>query len=271
MKSPILRLLAPALLLVSLPLAAPAALLVAGPVPASLVDEDEVPDKRDEIKDLIKTFEGHTKKKGKEDTEAVAVMDRMLQEFEESGPKDRESLVKALEKTFKLKRKDLEDDVKDNRVAFAAAVCLGKMAPESVDALAKAAKKGFKDDDALFRRVLISLGQTEHEDAVDPLMDLIDHKLPLIQGAAIESLGNFREQPQKMRKEAVNQILKVILPIKSTVDSDSEDTIARERYDVIGPPAITTLQNLTDEKIRNFVEWQQWWNKNKNKDWDDEG
>ena len=39
---------------------------------------------------------------------------------------------------------------------------------------------------------------------------------------------------------------------------------------MIGPPTITTLQKLTDQKLRDFEEWQQWWNKNKREDWDEE-
>jgi HEAT repeat protein len=234
-------------------------------------DEDEVEDKREAVKELISIFEKHTKKKGKEDAEALEVMDSLLQEFRQSGPKDRASIVKALDKTFGLKRKDNEDGTKEARLAFAAAVCLAEMAPESVGPLVKLSSgKAFKDNDELYRRVLISLGKTEHEDAVDALLDLVDHKLPLVQGAAIEALGNFREQDEKVRKEVVNQVLKAIMPIKAVVDSDSEDVVARERYDVVGPPAITTLQNLTDENIRDFVDWQQWWNKNKNRDWDAE-
>ncbi|MDF1798066.1 MAG: HEAT repeat domain-containing protein [Planctomycetota bacterium] len=239
--------------------------------PTPIVQDDEVEDKREVVKELIKTFEGHTKKKGKEDTEAIAVMDTLLQEFEESGPKDRASIVKSFEKTFGLKRKENEDGSQEARVATAAAICLAKMAPESVPVLAKLSSgKAFKDNEALYRRVLISLGKTEHEDAVDPLLDLVDHKRPVIQGAAIEALANFREQDQKVRKEVVNKVLKVVLPIKSITDQDSEDIVARERYDIVGPPAITTLQNLTDENLRDFVEWQQWWNKNKNRDWDEE-
>jgi hypothetical protein len=238
---------------------------------APVQDEDEVEDKREAVKELISTFEKHTKKKGKEDAEALEVMDTLLQEFRQSGPKDRVAIVKALDKTFGLKRKDNEDGTKEARLAFAAAVCMAEMAPESVGPLIKLSSgKAFKDNDELYRRVLISLGKTAHEDAVDALLDLVDHKLPLVQGAAIEALGNFREQDEKVRKEVVNQVLKAIMPIKAIVDSDSEDVVARERYDVVGPPAITTLQNLTDENIRDFVDWQQWWNKNKNRDWDEE-
>jgi hypothetical protein len=232
-------------------------------------EEDVVEDKRDVIKELIKEFEGHTKKKGKEDAEAVKVMDKLLAEFAESGPKDRASIVKALEKSLTLKRKDHKDGAKEARVAMAAAVCLGEMAPESVKPLISITSgKKLRGNNDLRRRAIISLGKTEDERAVKPLLSLMSDKMPIIQGAAIEALGQFRDQDQKVRKSIVEDLLKLIMPIKSTVDTDTNDTITREQYDVIGPPTITTMQRLTDQNMRDFVEWQQWWNKNKRKDWD---
>ena len=234
-------------------------------------DGDEIVDKRDEVKALIKKFEGHTKKKGKEDDQAVKVMDELLAEFAQSGPKDRASIVKALEKSLTLKRKDLKDGTKEARVAMAAAVCLGEMGPESVKPLIGiTGGKKLRGNPELLRRAILSLGKTEDERAVKPLMSLMSDKLPIFQGAAIESLGMFRGADQKVRKEIVQDLIKLIMPIKTIVDTDTNDTITREQYDVIGPPAITTLQRLTDQDMRDFTEWGQWWNKNKRKNWDEE-
>jgi len=238
---------------------------------AALEDEDEVPDKRDDIKYMRKTFEGHLTKKGKEDADAIAVLDMLLKEYEGCGPKDKADIVKSLQKGFGLKRKENRDGTAANTVAMASAVCLSKMAPESVKSLDKLCfDKKVTSDPAVHRQVILSLGKTEDESAVDTLLKLTSSKDAKIQGAAIESLGRFRAIDQKERKEVCERLIKIIMPIKSTVDSDSEDIIARERYDVIGPPTITTLQKLTDQKIRDFQEWQQWWNKNKRNDWDEE-
>lgn len=237
--------------------------------PAGTQDEEQIEDKREVVKQLIKTFEGHTKKKGAEDDEAVKVLDQLLSEFGASGPKDRASIVKALEKSLTLKRKDHEDGSKEARVALAAAVCLGEMGPESVKALIGATGgKKLRGNIDLLRRAILSLGKTEDERAIKPLLSLMSDKLPVIQGAAIEALGQFREADQKQRKAIVEDLIKLIMPIKSTVDTDTNDTITREQYDVIGPPTITTLQRLTDQNLRDFNEWQQWWNKNKRADWD---
>jgi hypothetical protein len=234
-------------------------------------DEEEVPDKRDDIKELCKKFEGHIKKKGKEDVDAIPVLDKLLQEFPGCGPKDRALIVKTLGKGFGLSRKENRDGTRENRVPIAAAVCLSKMAPESVKTLIKLCNdKKVQDDSDVRRRVILSLGKTEDESGVDTLLKLISAKEPKIQGAAIEALGQFGDVDQKVRKLVCEKLIKLILPIKSTVDSDADDQVTREQYDVIGPPTITTLQKLTGQNIRNFAEWNKWWNKNKRKDWDEE-
>ena len=87
--------LLPALLL----LAAPAPTLPLVPTPALvLTQDDEKPDKREEVKELLDTFSGHCKKRGAEDLEAIGVVDALLKEFPESGPKDRKAIVAGLGK-----------------------------------------------------------------------------------------------------------------------------------------------------------------------------
>ena len=47
--------------------------------------------------------------------------------------------------------------------------------------------------------------------------------------------------------------------------------MARERYNVIKAPMVTTMQALTGHDERDTSKWTRWWNKNKKRDWDDEG
>lgn len=253
-------------------LVAPSALApaVAAPLLVLVDDDEEKPDKREIVEQLIDEFEDHVKAKGKEDDAAVAVLDKLNQEFENSGPKDRSSIVKAIDKALYAKRKDISEDVPDIKLGMACAVVLGHMGPESTKPLTKAATgKKLERSQSLHRAAILSLGKTKDEDAIDPLLELAEHKNAYVQGAAIEGLGQFREADQKQRKEIVETLIKNIIPLKTAVDEDSSDILARERYDTIGPPTTTTLQNLTDQNIRDFNEWQSWWNNNKREDWDE--
>ena len=72
------------------------------------------------------------------------------------------------------------------------------------------------------------------------------------------------------RKSAFESLLKVLMAAKGDKDSDVNNAIARERYDVIAAPIITSLSKLSKHDERDPDKWQTWWNKNKRADWDAE-
>src|SRR5688572_18104246 len=113
-----------------------ASLIALSPLPAAaapaaaLVAQDPPADDREEVKAMLAELEKHASQRGKEDPAAIAVIDRMVPAFEESGPKDREAIVKALDKCFKEKRQEDETGARQNQLYLAAATALGEMAPE---------------------------------------------------------------------------------------------------------------------------------------------
>ncbi len=249
--------------------AAPAA---AGPAPTTppsgaAAQDDEPEDGREEIKELIDALGDHAKQRGKEDQEAVALIDQLLQEFPACGPKDRAAVVKALDKLFKEKRPE-QDGGRQNQLFLAAATALGEMAPESVDALVGwIDHKTHRRDLALQRVLILKAGGTKHEDAHKTIFKLLKHHEPQMQAAAAEALGYYAEADEKVRKDTFEGLLKLMMNVKGQKDSDPNDIIARERWDIISAPIITSLQALSGESIRDPQEWQRWWNKNKKSDW----
>lgn len=250
----------------------------AAPTPARLaattcaerpIQDGEKPDKREEIKELLSVLKGHAGKRGKEDQEAIEVIDTLNIEFENCGAKDRKDIVKGLSLCLKQKRQASKEGVFDNKLFIAAAVALGNMGPESAKPLISwIGHKTHRKDVPLQRWLILSLGQTQTKAAVEPLIDLLSHQKAGIQAAAAEALGGLQGLEQKKRKDVFNSILKVVTALKGRVDGDVNDTIARERYDVIKAPMITALQLLSGHDERNPDDWQRWWNKNKKKDWD---
>src|SRR5678816_1025229 len=94
-------------------------------------DPAPVPDKRPEVEELLVKFKAHTEKKGSEDRDAIAVIDKILPEFGKSGPKDKAAIVSALGKVFDLRRSDEKEGVPNNGLYVAAATALGTMGPDS--------------------------------------------------------------------------------------------------------------------------------------------
>lgn len=256
-----------ALLLAFSTLLAPTA---APPAPApALVRQDEVPDGRPEIKELLKTLSSHAKKRGKEDVQAIEVIDQLVQEFPQCGPKDRKAIVKALDKNFKEKRQET-DGVRDNKLYLASTRALGEMAPESVDVLLSwIGHKSHRKDIVLQTALIEELGQTRSPKAREPLIKMLDDEDPSIQAAVATALGEYEDAELKDRKENFEELLKLLMSVKGQKDSDLNDIIARQRWNVISAPIITSLQRLSGEGETDPDAWQRWWNKNKREDWDE--
>jgi HEAT repeat protein len=238
--------------------------------PTTLARQDEEkPDKRPEIKEMLDTLKGHAGKRGKQDQEAIQVIDTLNTEFENCGEKDRKSIVKGIAACLKQKRTESKEGIFDNKLYLAAAVSLGNMGPESAKPIIGwIDHKQHRKDLLLQRNLILSLGKTQAKEGIEPLLDLLSNKDAAVQGAAAEALGGYQSLDQKQRKDVFVSILKEITALKGQVDTDPTNTIARERYDVIKAPMITSLQVLSGHDERNPEAWQRWWNKNKKKDWD---
>lgn len=250
---------------------APAPALAApSPAPSlASVQDPPKPDERADVKEWIAKMLGHASKRGKEDQEAIAVIDQhLLKEFENFGPKDRASVVKALDKVLSEKRQEDADGVRQNSMFIAAAVALGRMGPESAPVLADwIGHKSHKKDIPLQRKLIESLGRTKVESERATLIKLITDDESQIQAAAIEALAQYSDAEQKHRKETFEAVLKHAMSLWGAKENDRNDPIARERFDAIAGPAITTLRALSGQDIAELNEWQRWWNKNKKEEW----
>jgi len=279
--TPILRTVLRSRLLPGLCAAAPAVLalglcagVAAHATPASsagteLHQDDPKPDKREAVKELCAKLKAHLKERGKEDREATAVLDLLLKEFPASGPKDRETIAKAIGDSLKEKRKPTAEGVRDNKLHLAAAIALGECGPECVEVLVQwVGHKEHRDDMQLQRELILSLGKSKDKSAVEPLTDLLVHHQATVQASSAEALVNFAHLPLADRKEIFKEVLDQITQIKGQLDTDPNDTTERERYDAVRAPMRSVLQVMSKQDFSEPSEWRSWWNNNKTKDWD---
>jgi len=251
------------------PLAGPP--VASAPAQAPLTVQEPPQDDRADVRELLGLLGQHAAARGKEDREATDVIDQLVQLFGDCGPKDRAAIVKGLDKCFREKRQEDENGVRENQLFIAAATALGEMGPESVPVLLSwIGHKSHRKDVALQRLLIQKVGKLHHEDALKPLLKLLDDHDPQIQGAACEALGYYEGVALDQRKVIFEELLKLVMEAKNAVDADPTDPIARQRYDVIAAPIITSLQRLSGHQEHDPQEWQRWWNKNKKEDWDKE-
>ncbi|MEZ5976222.1 MAG: HEAT repeat domain-containing protein [Planctomycetota bacterium] len=190
--------------------AASAPLVGSDLLPRVVQDEEdkpeELPDKREEVKNLLENLKNHAKARGTQDADAQGVIETLMKEFPQSGPKDRVSIVKGIGQIFKEKRKQAEDGTFDNTLYLAAAYALGEMGPESVAELTSwIGNKTHRSNLLLQEKLIQSLGKTKHPDAVKPLLDLLGNKDFAIEAAGAQALNNFGELEIKARKKVFEE------------------------------------------------------------------
>jgi hypothetical protein len=233
--------------------------------------QDPVVDKRPEVAELVGKLEALIVKKGAGDMDAIGVIDQLNQEFPQSGPKDKASIIKAIGKCFEQKRLEPgEDKAVDNKLNLAAATVLGHMGPESVKTLiAWIGHKNLKKDLAVQQRLIRSLGRTHDKDGIKTLVSKLEDKDSPIVSAAAEALGDFSGADLATRKTLFEALLKTLMSAKGAKDQNINDTTARDRYDVIAAALVTSLGKLSKHDEREPEKWQTWWNKNRTADWDE--
>ena len=238
--------------------------------PALALQEDTpLEDKREVVAELIAQLHEYAGERGKQDQEAIGVIEELAREFPGSGPRDRKAIVKALDKCFKEKRKEV-DGVPQNQLYLGAAAVLGAMGPESVEVLIGwIGHKTHRADVTLQRLLIRMLGRTQNEDGVRPLVKLLTHRDPLIQSAASSALGEYAGADQKLRKEIFSELIKLLMNVKGAKDSNPNDTVAEERWNVISAPVVSSLKVLSGHEEFRPEDWQRWYNKNKRADWDE--
>ncbi|MCA9001232.1 MAG: HEAT repeat domain-containing protein [Planctomycetes bacterium] len=237
-------------------------------------EENPIEDKREAVKNLLDDLKEQVKKRGEEDDAAVSTLEALMNEFPNSGPKDRASIVKGVADCFKQKRNYSDEDGYDNKLFLAAAVAMGKMGPESVKPLAKLiGDKKHRANLALQARIIQSLGQTKDKDAIKPLLDLLGHKDYQVEQAAAQALGYFTEMPEKVRKDIFEEVLKTLMSAYNNkeADTNNQQPEVHKRYDAVSSSLVTTLQALSGHEEGSPPAWQSWWNNNKREDWSELG
>jgi hypothetical protein len=248
-----------------------ACVLLAPPSAAHLAprqDPAPIVDERPELKTQLDTLATHLKARGEKDPEAIGVIDALVGEFTNSGPKDRAAVVKALGDCFDVKRtKELEEGIPDDRLYNAAAVALGTMGPESVKPLvALIGDKAHKKNLRLQQNLTLALGKTKSPDGIKTLLGLLKHKDAPMQAAGAEALANYHEMELDTRKAIFDELLKTLMD-QNAKKLNVTDQEAQERWNVISGPIMQTLQKLSGNAETDPDKWQRWWNDNKKKDW----
>ncbi len=247
-----------------------APVLPAQPKPGPAKPDPEVKAKLDEFKGLIRD------RKGAKDSEAIQIIDGVLVRFDKLHDKDKKAFAKAVYEPLKdsrIKRKAM-----DCKLFEAAVVALGKTGKEGSAYLKKAFedKKRFGDDEWLSLRatMLKNLGKTKDVKYVKFLTDeALRNIKDNLMAAAGEALGEFEDASLDLRKEICHDLIKKFVTIYENANAnlDTGSLLRKtweDRYKAVSDPWNNTLKKLTKQHLRTPSDWQRFYNKNKEKNWD---
>jgi hypothetical protein len=124
-----------------------------------------------------------------------------------------------------------------------------------------------RDDLALQKELILSLGRTRTKQARRELHELLTDHRPTFIAAAAKAMGNFTFEPSKVRKELFEDLLKALLQAQS--NAENSDSTAMDVWRAMRGPTIASMRALSGASVSSPSAWQHWWNKNKRRDWDE--
>lgn len=205
--------------------------------------------------------------KKKSDDQASAIIDGFSKDFSAQSDEDKKKIVAALEKSLNAKRVDGDDKLFEAVVwAFSNMAELGE----------KATVKSLKVPTVDKRRgvlaaALRSLATHKNPGDVQTMIDYLVHNEPIVVAGAAEGLGEFGDQPEKIRKQIVGELVKNYASYYSATTNaqaqNKEIALAKEKLATVEKPFLGSLNKLTGQEFKDATAAQKWFNDNKSKKW----
>lgn len=246
-----------------------------GAVPAPPKDTNAPKDGDKEIAKIIAEMKKLVETK--KDDDVVPKIDELVKKFETAGPKDKKSIADAIVKNLDAQRlpteapagrgpKEEAEQPKIFQVSIVALSAFKELGAERL--MAAYARDDYKKAKRFRGRILQMLGKTEQAGTVKFILDKLKDKDDIIVADSITALGNFTKAAEEVKKEIIDKLIKDFNSTQGQAADPStpQGKAAKDKYDLIAPAMIDTLQKLSNQSsMRDPREWEQWWQNNKKK------
>lgn len=231
---------------------------IAVPAAMAAADQKEVDAM---LAELAKAYEE------KNDDGVPPIIDKLVLAFRSGDEKAKGEIAKAVGRAFDQRR----DEDKGDKLFIAAAAALSEMDEMGAKTLTNALKnKNFKKRIEVRSAILISLGSQKDPKNAKLLMDYLKDNEPKLVAAAADALANYREAPEKQRKEIVEELVKAYATQHGNVQKNPKDQVQKDRLQAFEVNMNNALLALTGQSFEDAPKWQAWFNDNKNKPWSKE-
>lgn len=228
-------------------------------VTPSLRAQVSVDDRINALTELVKT---------KKDDSAVTAIDGIGASFAAQPDDDKKKLLAAVEKCLNAQRADNDDKLYDAVVkSFANMGELGEKATiRALNSPSVAKRK------SVLASTLRSLGFHKNVANVKTIEDMLKNSEPIVVGGAADSLSNYSDQPEKVRRPIVEELVKTYAQYGSAAVNSQQDNKlknrAKDNLAIVEGPLRDSLKKLTGQEFKDYAAAQKWLNDNKSKKWD---
>jgi len=202
--------------------------------------------------------------KDKDDAHAVGSIEILGERFSTFAEADQKKAVSLLDKAL-----DQNRDEGDNALYLAVFKTLSQMGPMGEKTTLKNLKsKTVKDRPEVLAAAVESLGSHKNDKNIEVLIDYLVYKDAEVVASAARALGeNYADQPEKVRKDIVEELVKNYSNCYTLTKANPKDFKFSDRLRAVEEPMKTSLQKLTGQSLSEALEWERWYNDNKKKPW----
>jgi hypothetical protein len=126
--------------------------------------------------------------------------------------------------------------------------------------------KACKDSDTYKAAVMKAMGRLQRPKGATALIKELKKGSDQVVASAAAALGQFTDADIRVKKEVVEELIKIYTGADSKA-SDPRDTTAKRKLEILKPAMDASLKSLTRQtNINNAPDWRTWWNKEGKKD-----
>jgi len=146
------------------------------------------------------------------------------------------------------------------------AECLAKMGKNGLRTLESLLKgEKLEGDWIVLEAVIIAIGSTKSRSSLDTICQLLWNDYGVIVNAACSALALYSNEPLKVRKPIVKDLVKVFANLYNLGGSKNPSITNARKYSEVRDHLNMVLKKLTNRQFTTAPEWQKWFNNNKGK------
>jgi hypothetical protein len=207
--------------------------------------------------------------KKKKDDEAATVIDGIAKNFASFSEEDKKKATAAVEKCLNATREDNEDKLFE--AVFIAFMNMGdlgeKATARALGSPTVAKRKG------VLSGALRSLGSHKNPANTKTISDMLKNSEPLVVAGAADGLAFYADQPEKVRRPIVEELVKAYSTFGSAASTAPQDNKlknrAKDNLKIVEGPLRESLKKMTNQDFKDYAAAQKWYNDNKGKKWDE--